>query len=108
MEDGTFEDVAEELGVANLNNFESGASMGSIWGDYNNSGFEDPFVYRWGRPALFRNEEGRGFIEVTEEAGVPGPKNAERDVGPDYNGNSRTRPYLGRSHHEALNRWDFE
>ena len=108
MEDGTFEDVAEELGVANLNNFESGASMGSIWGDYNNSGFEDLFVYRWGRPALFRNEEGRGFTEVTEEAGLPGHINANSAVWLDYNSDGHLDLFIGGYYHEDLNLFDLE
>ena len=38
---GTFEDVAERLGVADLNRADTGVSMGAVWGDYDNDGFED-------------------------------------------------------------------
>ncbi len=62
---GEFIDVAEEMGIADLNIPGLGASMGTIWGDYNNSGYEDLFLYRWGRPELFRNDEGQGFTRVT-------------------------------------------
>ncbi|MEO8078387.1 MAG: VCBS repeat-containing protein, partial [Acidobacteriota bacterium] len=41
---GTFEDVAERLGVADLNHSETGVSMGAVWGDYDNDGFEDLFL----------------------------------------------------------------
>ena len=57
--DGTFEDVAERLGVADLNHAETGVSMGAVWGDYDNDGFDDLFLYRWGRPELFHNDRGQ-------------------------------------------------
>src|SRR5262245_33859084 len=39
--DGTFEDVAAALGVADLNRPQTGVSMGAVFGDYDNDGFED-------------------------------------------------------------------
>ena len=57
--DGTFEDVAAAAGVADVNRPGTGVSMGSVWGDYDNDGYEDLFVYKWGRPELFRNEGGK-------------------------------------------------
>ena len=39
--------------------------MGAVWGDYDNDGYEDVFVYRWGKPELFHNEGGKGFTCVT-------------------------------------------
>src|SRR4051794_37965012 len=52
--DGSFRDVAEALGVADVNGAGTGVSMGSVWGDYDNDGYEDLFLTRWGRPELFR------------------------------------------------------
>ena len=57
--DGTFEDVAGQFGVADLNRPETGVSMGAVFGDYDNDGFEDLLLYRWGRPELFHNEGGQ-------------------------------------------------
>ena len=37
LKDGTFRDVAAEMGVADLNRPGTGASMGAVWGDYDNS-----------------------------------------------------------------------
>src|SRR5262249_14144434 len=54
--DGTFRDVASEMGVADVNAPGTGVSMGAIWGDYDNDGFEDLFLYKYGRPELFHNE----------------------------------------------------
>ncbi|HXF96457.1 MAG TPA: VCBS repeat-containing protein, partial [Gemmatimonadales bacterium] len=58
--DGTFEDVAPRLGLADVNRRSTGVSMGAVWGDYDNDGYEDLFLFRWGRPELFHNEQGRG------------------------------------------------
>ncbi|MCU0239262.1 MAG: VCBS repeat-containing protein, partial [Pyrinomonadaceae bacterium] len=46
--DGTFTDVATILGVADVNKRETGVSMGAVWGDFDNDGFEDLFLYKWG------------------------------------------------------------
>src|SRR5947207_12584089 len=40
-QDGTFKDVAGEMGVADLNQPGTGACMGAVWADYDNDGFED-------------------------------------------------------------------
>ena len=40
---------------------ETGVSMGAVFGDYDNDGFEDLFLYRWGRPELFHNDGGQQF-----------------------------------------------
>src|SRR4030095_16544703 len=36
---GAFKDVAEELGLADVNQQGTGVSMGAVWGDYDNDGF---------------------------------------------------------------------
>ena len=70
--DGTFEDVAERLGVADLNHAETGVSMGAVWGDYDNDGFEDLFLYRWGRPELFHNDARQGLHARHRDDGPAG------------------------------------
>ena len=55
---GQFTDVAASMGVADLNRVDTGVSMGAVWGDYDNDGFEDLLVYKYGRPELFRNDQG--------------------------------------------------
>ena len=47
---GTFRDVAVDMGVADVNQEGTGVSMGAVWGDYDNDGYEDLFLYKWGRP----------------------------------------------------------
>ncbi len=50
LHDGTFKDVAEELSIADVNLKGTGVSMGAVWGDYDNDGYEDLFLIKWGRP----------------------------------------------------------
>jgi hypothetical protein len=88
--DGTFEDVAEMAGVADLNRPGDGACMGAVWGDFDNDGFEDLLVYRWGKPVLFRNKgkdkDGKwlGFEDVTAQANLPKWVNANSAVWLDF------------------------
>jgi hypothetical protein len=68
--DGTFEDVAERVGLADLNVPGRGVCMGSIWADVDGDGDEDVFVYRYGATAFFvQGADGR-FEERTEAAGL--------------------------------------
>ena len=68
--DGTFEDVAGELGVADVNQAGTGVSMGAVWGDYDNDGFEDLLLNKWGRPELFHNEAAAASRASREQAGL--------------------------------------
>ncbi len=71
MHDGTFQDVADKMGVADVNKASTGVSMGSVWGDYDNDGYEDLFLMKWGKPELFHNDQGHGFTRVSETAACP-------------------------------------
>ena len=71
QQDGSFADVAEQVGLADLNREGTGACMGSIWADIDNDGYEDVLVYKWGTVELLRNERGESFQRVTESAGMP-------------------------------------
>jgi hypothetical protein len=68
--DGRFVDIAAAAGVADLNRAGEGVSMGSVWGDYDNDGFEDLLVYRYGYLQLFRNLGDLRFEDVTAAAGL--------------------------------------
>ena len=106
--DGTFEDVAGALGIADVNRLETGVSMGAVWGDYDNDGYEDLFLYRWGRPELFRNDGGRGFTRVTERAGLPSWVNANTAIWFDYDRDGRLDIFLGGYYSESINLWRLE
>jgi hypothetical protein len=68
--DGSFTDVAAEVGLADLNQVGTGVSMGSVWGDYDNDGYEDLFLYKWGKPELFHNDGGQKFSRVDRESWI--------------------------------------
>lgn len=103
--DGTFRDVAVELGVDGKNSRAAGVSMGSVWGDYDNDGDEDLFLYKWGRPELFRNEGGNGFTPVGERAGFPDWINANAAIWFDYDADGRLDLFVGGYYPEEVNLW---
>ncbi len=92
---GRFEDVAVAMGVADLNQPGTGACMGAVWGDYDNDGYEDLLVYKWGRPELFHNDHGHGFTRVTAQAGLPAWVNAGAATWFDYDNDGRLDLFIG-------------
>src|SRR5216110_2299481 len=70
QKDGTFRDAATEAGIGTLNRAGEGVSMGAVWGDYDNDGFEDLLVYKWGYPQLFHNLGNGRFEDVTAQSGL--------------------------------------
>ena len=105
---GKFEDVAGRVGVAELNPAGTGISVGAVWGDYDNDGFEDLFVYKWGRPELFRNESGQRFTRVSEDAGLPGWINAGSAVWLDYDCDGRLDLFVAGYWPDGLDLWHLE
>jgi enediyne biosynthesis protein E4 len=105
---GTFRDVAGELGVADLNQPGTGVSMGAVWGDYDNDGYEDLFVYKYGRPLLFHNDEGHGFTEVGARAGLPDWVNANSAVWLDYDADGRLDLFLAGYYDEHIDLWHLK
>lgn len=103
--DGKFEDVAGTLGLADLNQTGTGVSMGTSWGDYDNDGFEDLFLYKWGRPELFHNDSGKSFTRVTDSAGLPDWVNAGCGIWVDYDNDGKLDLFLGGYWDEKLDLW---
>jgi hypothetical protein len=103
--DGTFEDVAAAFGVADVNQPDTGVSMGAVFGDYDNDGFDDLFLYKWGRSELFHNESGRRFTRVGDAAGLPRWANINSAVWLDFDKDGRLDLFLGGYYSEHLNLW---
>jgi hypothetical protein len=95
MHDGTFKDVAGEMGLADVNQAGTGVSTGAVWGDFDNDGYEDLFLIKWGRPELFHNDQGHGFTRVTEQAGLPAWINANTAIWFDYDGDGLLDLFVG-------------
>jgi enediyne biosynthesis protein E4 len=106
--DGAFKDVAPELGIADLNQLGTGVSMGAVWGDYDNDGFEDLFVYKWGRPELFHNDGGKHFTRVTETAALPTWVNANTAIWFDYDGDGLLDLFVGGYYSEDVDLWHLK
>lgn len=105
MHDGTFKDVAGELGVADVNQPGTGVSTGAVWGDFDNDGYEDLFLIKWGRPELFHNDQGQGFTRVTEQAGLPPWINANTAIWLDYDGDGLLDLFVGGYYSEDIDLW---
>jgi hypothetical protein len=103
---GTFEDIAGQLGLAELNRRETGVSMGAVWGDYDNDGYEDLLLYKWGRSELFHNDGGRSFTPVTT-AGLPNWANINSGVWLDFDRDGRLDFFLGGYYPEHVNLWNL-
>jgi enediyne biosynthesis protein E4 len=106
--DGTFTDVAPDVGVAAVNRTGTGVSMGAVWADYDNDGYEDLFVYKYGRPELFHNDAGRTFTRVTDRAGLPQWVNANSAVWLDYDRDGRVDLFLAGYWPEDLDLWHLQ
>ncbi len=111
--DGTFTDVAESAGVANLNG-DDGTSMDCVWADYDNDGWSDLYVVRWGRDVLFRNNGDGTFRDVTKDVftqpdGRPGTPwaNGNSALFLDDNLDGRLDIYVG-NYFEEVDLWHLK
>jgi hypothetical protein len=86
MGDGTFKDVAEEMGIADVNQAGTGVSTGAVWGDYH-------------------NDQGHGFTRVSEQAGLPPWINANTAVWFDYDGDGLLDLFVGGYYAENIDLW---
>ena len=106
--DGTFEDVAGRVGLAELNRAGAGVSMGAVWGDMDNDGHEDVVVYRYGYLSLFRNIDGERFEDVTAAAGLRRWLNSNGAIWLDYDRDGLLDLYVTAYFREDIDLWDLE
>ncbi|HEV8369544.1 MAG TPA: CRTAC1 family protein [Pyrinomonadaceae bacterium] len=108
QQNGSFKDVASDVGLADVNQLSTGVSMGAIWGDYDNDGYEDLFLYKWGRPELFHNDGGKSFTRVTDKAGFPSWVNANTAIWFDYDVDGKLDLFLGGYYSEDVDLWHLK
>ncbi len=114
----SFTEVAVEAGLANVNG-DAGASMDAVWGDYDNDGWVDLYLVRWGYDSLFRNN-GRGadgqitFSEVSQRLfrrsnGKPGIDWANGNAANflDFDLDGRLDIYVG-NYFREVDLWDLK
>jgi hypothetical protein len=111
----TFTDVAQIVGVADVNRRETGVSMGSVWGDFDNDGWEDLLLYRYGRPELFRSVPSppdsvvrRLFVPVGDRAGLPAWVNANSATWLDYDRDGFLDLFIAGYWPDNVNLWKLE
>lgn len=88
--DGTFSRSPLAAQVALTNSYSAGAT----WADFDNDGWRDLFVANWGVNRLFRNDAGRGFVDVTEKAGITDEANTKSASWGDFDNDGFLDLYL--------------
>lgn len=102
LHNGKFQDVGDSLGVGDVNKPGTGSSMGAVWGDFDNDGFQDLLLYKWGKPELFRNDSGRRFINVTQGSGLPAWVNANSAIWLDFDNDGLLDLFIGGYYNEQF------
>jgi hypothetical protein len=106
--DGTFKDVAADLGLADVNQDGTGASTGAVWGDYDNDGYDDIFLYKWGRQELFHNDGGTHFTRVTDQTPLPKWANVNTAIWFDYDKDGRLDLFVGGYYADDVDLWHLK
>ena len=88
--DGSFSESAFSAQVS-LPDAHSG---GAVWVDYDNDGWQDLYVLNHGANALFHNQGGQGFVDVTDTAGVGDAGKGTTATWGDYDGDSHLDLYV--------------
>ena len=69
-------------------------SGGAVWADYDNDGWQDLYVVNYGTNALFKNESGAGFRDVTLNAGIGDSGKGTTATWGDYDGDADLDLYV--------------
>ncbi|MGH9608116.1 MAG: CRTAC1 family protein [Bryobacteraceae bacterium] len=107
MRNGTFKNVAAQVGLADVNKPGTGVSTGAVWGDYDNDGWPDVLIYKWGKPELYHNDHGKHFT-LDKNAGLPSWVNANTAIWFDYDDDGKLDLFLGGYYSEKFNLWHLK
>jgi hypothetical protein len=91
---GRFTDVAREWGVEAPRSSEEFGGVGAAVADVDGDGRMDLFVANYGPSALYRNDRGRRFVDVTKTAGLLFNQHATTPSWGDYDNDGRPDLYV--------------
>jgi hypothetical protein len=91
---GHFVDVAREWGVDAPRRSQELGGVGPAVADFDGDGYFDLFVANYGPSALYRNERGRRFTDVTTAAGLFFEQHATTPAWGDYDNDGRPDLYV--------------
>ncbi len=91
---GRFVDVAREWGVEAPRASEEFGGVGPAVADFDGDGYLDLFVANYGPSALYRNDGGKRFVEVTKDAGLFFAQHATTPSWGDYDNDGRPDLYV--------------
>jgi hypothetical protein len=91
---GHFVDVAREWGVEAPRRSKEFGGVGVAVADFDGDGYFDLFVANYGPSALYRNDHGRRFVEVTKAAGLFFEQHATTPSWGDYDNDGRPDLYV--------------
>jgi hypothetical protein len=89
-----FTDVTAHTGVGGGNDRAS-IVADALWFDYDNDGWRDLLVVRFGTPILYRNEGGRRFTNVSDRSGLTTFANTIAAIAFDFDNDGRLDLMLG-------------
>jgi hypothetical protein len=93
-DDGRFVDVAREWGVDASGRPPEFGGVGASVGDFDGDGWLDLFVANYGPSALYRNDHGRRFVDVTRATGLFFAQHATTPAWGDYDNDGRPDLYV--------------
>jgi hypothetical protein len=91
---GRFVDVAREWGVEAPRKSEEFGGVGPAVADIDGDGFFDLFVANYGPSAMYRNDRGRRFVDVTASVGLFFEQHATTPSWGDYDNDGRPDLYV--------------
>jgi hypothetical protein len=91
---GHFVDVAREWGVDAPRRSAELGGVGPAVADFDGDGYLDLFVANYGPSALYRNDHGRRFVDVTKSAGLFFEQHATTPSWGDYDNDGRPDLYV--------------
>ena len=93
-DNGRFVDVAKEWGVDAAGRPTELGGVGPAVADFDGDGFFDLFVANYGPSALYHNDRGQRFVDVTRAAGVFFEQHATTPAWGDYDNDGRPDLYV--------------